>query len=198
MELRADDALIPVECVPRVVLPSRRLARLHEQHVPLLQIRIDLRQSPERRDRIGWLAGGDRGVRVRDGRTPKRAAELVLLDVEPVVEVGRSGDLQARAEVTAVERERLECVGCCRVADDLPRSRSKRRDIGGDPQRDGAAIGDQRVGQAGPEVAQVPAKAAAWIRRFVKQELGEHLTLHRPVAERDSREQRERLRPQLE
>jgi hypothetical protein len=48
VKLCADDAPIPVVGVPCVVQSSRCLGRAHEQHVPLLEIGIDLRQAAER------------------------------------------------------------------------------------------------------------------------------------------------------
>jgi hypothetical protein len=144
------------------------------------------------------VAADQRGARVRHSHTPKRQAEVILLDVEPIVEVGRRGDLEAGADVIPIQRERLECVGSPRVVQDPPRSRPKRRHIRWDSDPDGIAVDDQGVGQAGPEVAQVPAKAVAWVHGLMEQEIGKHMTFHRRVVERDAREQRERLRPQLE
>jgi hypothetical protein len=76
------------------------------------------------------------------------------------------------AKVAAVERERLVALRRGGVAEDPPDPGPERGNIGRHAERNGGALDDQRVRQAGAQVAQVPAEAVAWIDGLVEQELG--------------------------
>jgi hypothetical protein len=131
------------------------------------------------------------------GRAPKYAPQLVLLDIEPIVEVGGRGDPQAGAEVPAVKREDggsvLEPVAQYPLSPEAKASNVCLR-----RQRDRAAIGLYSQGQLGAQLAQMPAQTFSRIGGVRKEQVRENVAVLCATAQREPDQKRKHLRAELE
>src|SRR5829696_7075417 len=197
MQLTAYDPLVPVVRVPRLLLLAGSVQRLDEEHVTILEIWIDLGQSAQRWDNFAGAALVERSTGMGDRRAPEYAPQLVLLDIEPIVEVGGRGDPQAGAEVAAIKREDggsvLEFVAQHPLGPKVEVSDVRLR-----RQRDRAAIGFYSQGQSGAQLAQMPAQALTRIGGVRKEQVREHVAVLWADDQREPDQQRKHFRAELE
>src|SRR5436189_3885548 len=144
--------------------------------MPILEKGINVGQPSKRGNYPTRVALGHFRAGVGQRCAPQHAAKLILLDIEPVVEVCRRGDPQARTQVTAVEAKDRRGVLVLTTQYAIS-SDSEPCDIGGGRQSDRAAVRLEVQRQAGAELAEVPPQALSRIGGVRKEQLRQNVAV---------------------
>ena len=123
--------------------------------------------------------------------------EIVLFHIEPIVEVGRPGDVEAGAQITAIQRQDRWPIVDATVEDSVGAC-SERRDIGGGIQLDRVAINSQRDRQSPAQVTQVPAHISAWVGSVREEQVREGFSVLPRLHECEPNEERKGLGAEIE
>jgi hypothetical protein len=186
---------------PRVVPLTKRRIDLHQEHMPVLQIRIDRDETSERAYRVGSDMVGKRPFRECHGRSTEQASKLLLFDIEPIVVFGVGGHGEAVKQVAAIHGKDGAGVGRIWVLAHSLRSVAKQGNVGGYRKRDGVpcrAHGVDQPGDCRTQSAEVPSQCGTGFRGGGKEESCNGSSIDGLIGQCEIGEQCQRLRLKCE